>query len=434
MGDLSLWPLLLSSLVFVLTYIGILSERIHRAIISLVGATVMVVLGTWLGFYSDAAVVEAIDFNTIALLFGMMLVVGIMNKTGLFTYLAIRAAKLAKGSPWRLMIALGLFTSVVSMFLDNVTTIIVVAPVTLSIAEVVGMNAVPLLLGEALLSNIGGVATLIGDPPNIMIGSAAGLSFNDFLIHLGPIVLVVWLVVQLLLLVIFRRQLHPSPGASEKITHLNEKRALIDLQTAKRMLIVLGMTVILYVLHDTLNLSPGIVALIGASAGLLWVRPPVHEILNEVHWDILIFFLSLFVIVGGLEAAGALDLIAEGMTGLTDHGMIFAALAVLWISAIMSAVVDNIPFTIAMLPIISGLASRGVAVAPLWWALALGVGFGGNGTPIGSTASVVTVSISERTENPITFRMWIKSGSLSTVASCIVGSIALALAIKLGLL
>jgi Na+/H+ antiporter NhaD/arsenite permease-like protein len=188
------------------------------------------------------------------------------------------------------------------------------------------------------------------------------------------------------------------------------------------------------VLHDTLNLSPGIVALIGASAGLLWVRPSVHEILNEVHWDILIFFLCLFIIVGGLEAAGALDLIAEGMAGLTGHGMIPAALAILWISAIMSAVVDNIPFTIAMLPIIAGLAARGVNAGPLWWALALGVGFGGNGTPIGSTASVVAVSISERTETPITFRTWIKSGSLSTVASCIVASIALAVAIKLGLL
>jgi Na+/H+ antiporter NhaD/arsenite permease-like protein len=434
MGELSVWPLVISSLIFVLTYVGILSERIHRTIISLVGATAMIILGTWLGFYSDTAAVDAIDFNTIALLLGMMLIVGIMNKTGLFTYLAIRAAKLTKGSPWRLMLALGLFTSVVSMFLDNVTTIIVVAPVTLSIAEVIGMSAVPLLLGEALLSNIGGVATLIGDPPNILIGSAAGLSFNDFIIHLGPIVLVVWLIVQLLLLFIFRKQLHPSPEASEKITHLNEKRALVDPQTAKKMLVVLGMTVLLYVLHDTLNLSPGIVALIGASAGLLWVRPSVHEILNEVHWDILIFFLCLFIIVGGLEAAGALDLIAEGMAGLTGHGMIPAALAILWISAIMSAVVDNIPFTIAMLPIIAGLAARGVNAGPLWWALALGVGFGGNGTPIGSTASVVAVSISERTETPITFRTWIKSGSLSTVASCIVASIALVVAIKLGLL
>jgi len=433
MRDVALAPLLVSTVIFVLTYVGIFSERVHRTIVSLAGAVGMIVIGTWLGFYSDTAAVETIDFNTITLLLGMMIVVGILHKTGLFTYLAIRAAQLTKGSPWRMMLTLGLVTTIVSMVLDNVTTLLVVAPVTLSIAEVMGMNVVPLLMSEALLSNTGGVATLIGDPPNVLIGSAAHLSFNDFLIHLGPIVLVAWLVTQTLLMLIFRRELKEVPTNKEKLAHLNAKRALSDPNTAKKMLIILGLMVLLFLVHDRINLNPGVVALIGAATGLLWVHPPVEEILNEVHWDILLFFLSLFVVVGGLKAAGVLDVVAEAITGITSHGIIIASLVVLWISAIMSALVDNIPFTIVMLPIIAGLASRGVNAAPLWWALALGVGFGGNGTPIGSTANVLTVSISERSGTPITFKMWIKSGSLTAIASCIVASVALIIAIKLGL-
>ncbi len=429
-----IWPLIISSLLFVLTYVGILSERIHRAIVGLVGAVLMIIAGTWLRFYTDVEAVEAIDFNTITLLLGMMLIVGVLKKTGLFTYLAIRVAKRTQGSPWKLMILLGLFTSLVSMVLDNVTTIIIVAPVTLSIAEVIGVSAIPLLLGEALLSNIGGVATLIGDPPNILIGSAAGLSFNSFIVHLAPIVLIVWVIVQALLLFIFRNELRQHPKNLSQIAKLNPARALTDRKTAKRILIVLAGTIALYFVHDTFHLNPGLVALLGASLGLLWIRPSLDEILNEVHWDILIFFISLFIIVGGLEAAGALEIIANQIGALTGHGMIIAVLAVLWISAIMSAVVDNIPFTIAMLPIISSLQSQGVNVAPLWWALALGVGFGGNGTPIGSTASVLTVSISERTETPITFRLWIRSGAITSFASCLVASALLILALKLGLM
>ncbi len=434
MHSQAIGPLVVSSFLFILTYTGILSGRVHRTIVSLVGAVTMIAIGTWLGFYSDIQAMEAIDFNTITLLLGMMLVVSILKKTGLFTYLAIRVAQRAEGSPWKLMLVLGLFTSVVSMVLDNVTTIIVVAPVTLSIAEVIGINAVPFLLGEALLSNIGGVATLIGDPPNILIGSAAHFTFNDFLIHLGPIVLVTWVVVQIMLGFLFRKVLRDKPTNLSELRRLNARRALSDPKTAKRMLIVLAATIVLYLIHDIMNLSPGIVALLGAGAGLLWIRPSIDEVLHDVHWDILIFFLSLFVIVGGLEAAGMLDLIAAGIVGLTTHGMTIAVLAVLWISAIMSAMVDNIPFTIAMLPIIAGLATRGVNISPLWWALAIGVGFGGNGTPIGSTASVVVVSISEQTDNPITFRTWVRSGALTSFVSCSVASLCLILALRLGLL
>jgi len=432
MGKLGVSPVLVSLLVFLLTYVGILSDRIHRTIVALAGAAIMIIAGTWLGFYGEAEAANAIDFDTITLLLGMMLMVSILQKTGLVQYLAILIALTAKGKPWRLMFTLGLFTAFVSMILDNVTTIIVVTPVTLSIADVLGFSAIPFLISEALLSNIGGVATLIGDPPNILIGSAAELTFNDFLIHLGPIVLVTLVVVQALLLLVFWRQLHTTAEGLENLARLDAKRALLDPKTAKRMLIVLGATVLLYLIHDMLHLSPGLVAILGAAMGLLWVRPSVDEVLREVHWDVLIFFLSLFVVVGGLEAAGVLALVAEAITQLTTHGLVFAAVSILWVSAIMSAVVDNIPFTITMIPIIAGLASRGVNILPLWWALALGAGFGGNGTPIGSTASVVAVSMSENTDTPVTFRMWLTSGSLSALASCVVASVALFVAIELG--
>lgn len=430
MGDRSLIPLVAASVIFFATYAGILSERVHRTIVALAGAVAMIAVGGWLSFYGLPQAGAAIDFNTISLLLGMMLVVGILNKTGLFPYLAIRTVQLTKGQPQRVMLALGLFTALVSMVLDNVTTIMVVAPVTLSIAEVMEISPIPLLIGEAVLSNTGGVATLIGDPPNVLIGSAAGLSFNDFLIHLAPIVLVAWIVTQVMLRIHFRRELRARKAGTWP--QLNARRALVDPQTAKRMLIVLGATILLFLIHDRIALLPGMVALLGACAALLWLRPPIEEILREIHWDVLLFFVSLFIIVGGLDAAGALDLIAEAVTSLAGQGTLIATLAVLWISAIMSAIVDNIPFTIAMLPIIGGLAARGVNVAPLWWALALGVGFGGNGTPIGSTTNVVAVSVSERADTPITFGTWLRSGTLTALVSCVIASLALALAIELG--
>lgn len=434
MGDLSVWPFWLSLAIFVITYVGILSERIHRTIIALSGAVLVIAIGSWFSFYDVHQAVEAIDFNTISLLLGMMIVVGIFKETGFFQYLAIRAAKLARGRPWLLLVYLGLVTSLVSMILDNVTTIIIMVPVTVSMADILGIPVLPFLMSEALLSNIGGVATLIGDPPNVLIGSAAGFSFTDFLTHLAPIVVVVWLFAQGLLLFLFRHNLVYRPANVHHLMEMDARRAIVDSLTTSRMLKVLGFTILLYLVHDRIGLDPGLVALVGASLGLLWVRPELDRILKDVSWDVLLFFISLFILVGGLEAAGMLDLIAEMITGITSHGMVLTALGVLWVGAIMSAVVDNIPFTMAMLPIIAGLASRGVNVVPLWWALALGVGFGGNATPIGATANVVTVSLSERTDTPITFRMWIRSGLLTAFITCVIASVALILVIKLGLL
>ena len=425
-------PVIASCAIFLFTYGLIFSERVHRTIAAMAGAVAMISAGIGLGFYDWETAVAAIDFNTIGLLLGMMIIVGILQKTGFFQYAAIVVAQWTRGNPWWLLLSLAGFTAVVSTILDNVTTIVMVAPVTMSIAEVVGVSAIPFLIAEAVCSNVGGVATLVGDPPNILIGSAANLSFNDFLSHLGPVVLVVLLLTFLLLKFLFRRELAVPPKHVDSLMAMEARRALVDSGTMRRMLVVIGLTVVLYLIHDMLYLPPGLVALIGASAGLLWVRPKVEEVLAGIHWDVLLFFMGLFIVVGGLEAAGVLRWVSTHLGFLAKTGIILAALAILWVSALMSAVVDNIPFTIAMLPVIKGLAAQGVITGPLWWALALGVGFGGNATPIGATANVVAISVSERTQHPITVRHWLRSGTWLAALGCGVATLALVLGVSLG--
>ncbi|MBU0596173.1 ArsB/NhaD family transporter [Candidatus Bipolaricaulota bacterium] len=426
------WPLVVSLIAFVLVYIGIFIEKVHRTIIALSGAALMIALGSWFGFYNTHSAFASVDFDTITLLMGMMIVVGLFKETGFFQYLAIRAAKLARGRPWLLLVYLGLVTSVVSMVLDNVTTIIIVVPVTVSVADVLGISALPFLMGEVLLSNIGGVATLIGDPPNILIGSAAGFGFLDFIVHLAPVVIVVWIASQGLLLLIFRRELKHQPSNVDRLMGMDARRAIVDPLTTRRMLIALAATILLFFTHEAIGLDPGIVALIGACIGLLWVKPNFDDVLKDIHWDVLLFFISLFIIVGGLEASGALAVLGRSITALTEHGVYLAVIAVLWISALASGVISNVPFTIAMLPILKGLAVQGVAVAPLWWALALGVGFGANLTPLGSAANVMIVSLSESLGDKLTFRRWLSQGTLIGFLGCAVGTIAIVAAVTFG--
>jgi len=434
MHDVPLLPFVASLLIFGLTYVGIFVEKIHRAIIAIAGSAAMIALGTWLGFLDAHEAVAAVDFDTIALLFGMMLVVGLFRETGFFQYLAVRAAQLARGRPWLLLITLGLVTSLVSMVLDNVTTIIIVVPVTISLADVLGIPSFPFVMAEVLLSNIGGVATLIGDPPNILIGSAAGFSFLDFLTHLAPIVFVVWILSQGLLLLIFRSSLRQRPESVGRLMAMDANRAIVDRRTTRRMLAALAITIVLFFIHDAIGLEPGLVALIGASIGLLWVRPNFEKVLKEVHWDVLLFFISLFIIVGGLEASGVIGTIGQGILFLTEQGIGIAMIVILWVSAIASGIVSNVPFTIAFLPILKGLAAQGVDVNPLWWALALGVGLGANLTPLGSAANVVVLSLSDSIGERLSFRRWLGTGTWVGLASCILATFALLFARWIGLL
>ena len=426
-------PVVVASVIFLVTYVGILSEKIHRSIVSIVGAAAMVAAGTWLGFYSDSAAFGWIDFNTIALLFGMMILVGIIQSTGLFAYLAVGVARLTRGNPILLVFTLGLLTALLSSMLDNVTTIIVVAPVTISIAALVGVSPIPLLMSEVLLSNIGGVATLVGDPPNILIASAAKLSFNDMLVHLAPIALVAAVVTQLVLLLFFRRELREGGKARDALAGLDARASLVHPRQAVQVTIVFVGTVALYLLHSQLGIGPGLVALIGASVALLWVRPSIDEVVKSVEWDVLVFFIGLFVIVGGLSAAGVLDFAARAIAALTAQGALVAGVVLLWASAILSGVVGSIPLTMVMIPVLLAFGAQGGQVGALWWALAIGAGFGGNLTPIGSAAGVLMLSLGRRWGTPITVRRWFESGLPATLVSCAVGTVGLILMILLKL-
>ena len=429
----SVLALVASSLIFVATYVFIVGSHTHRTLAAFVGAVAMVLLGKGLGIYEPSHALASIDFDTLALLFGLAVMVEVLKSTGSPAYLAVKISKLTKGSPWKLVLSLGLMTGVVSMFLDNVTTIMLVAPIMISVSDIVGISATPLLMGGAILSNIGGVATLIGDPPNILIGSAASFSFMDFLTHTGPIALLVCGPVCLLLVFLFRKDLSHRPENLAALGQMDARRALSNPRAAVRMAITIGAVLVLFFVHDLLDLSPGVVALIGAAVTLAVLRPSLNALLAVVPWEMLLFFTSLFVLVGGLEAAGLLDILRDSIAGLTTYGMELAAVVVLWLSAIMSSLIDRIPFTIAMIPILSGLTASIPEAGVLWWALALGVGFGANASPIGSLTNIVTVSLSEASSKPLTYKDWLKKGPLIAFTSCAVASLALVGAIHWGL-
>ena len=419
MGNIAI----LASLIFIASLVLIFTEKINRTIVSFAGAFLMVAVGEVLHFFEMKSAIESIDFETLGLLMGMMILVAMLEPTGFFEYLAVLAARASRGKPVRLFILLGAVTTVLSMFLDNVTTVVLIAPVTLLISEILGVSAIPYLVAEALLSNTGGVATLVGDPPNVLIGSAAGLSFNDFLIHSLPIVAVTWLGVLILLLYLFRKDLAEEPRNAKAVMKLNPGETLNQPETAKKILIVLGAAVLLFFVHHILHIEPAFVALGAAAVAMMWVQPDVEETLKKVEWSVLVFFGALFVMVGGLEHAGVLESIVGLFRRASSIHPVAFGVAIIWTVAILSAVVDNIPITIALIPIIQGLGTSGMDVAPLWWALAFGAGFGGNGTIIGSTANIIVVTLSEKTRTPITAALWMKRGLPVMVVACTIASI-----------
>ena len=310
---------LVAILIFGVALILIFSEKLQRTIVAVVGAALMVGIGIMLDFYSEEEAIAAIDFETIGLLMGMMLLVVLLHQTGFFEYLAILAGRWSGGNPVRLFIILGALTTVLSMFLDNVTTVVLIAPVTILICELLGINPIPMLMGEALLSNTGGTGTLIGDPPNILIGAAAPYTFNDFLTHSLPIVAVAWFLVLPLLLWLFRKDLVPKPGAAEVVKNLDPAKALHDPQAARKVLIVLGIAIVFFFIHNIVHISPSFVALAAASGALLWIRPKnVAETFEQVEWVVLIFFAALFVMVGGLEAAGVMSEFSSLISQISD--------------------------------------------------------------------------------------------------------------------
>lgn len=412
--------------ILIVAYALIFTEVIHRTSAAIIGSVVMVGAGMAMGFYSQEDALAAIDGNTILLLMAMMIVVALLRPTGVFDFAAIRITKLTHGNSKLLLIYLSLAVSVISMFLDNVTTVIIFAPLTVLIARILRLNPMPYLIAEAMLSNIGGVATLVGDPPNIMIGSAANIDFTRFLVHMGPPVAIIWIVTSTLLLLMFRKELPQGNGV--KAIDLDESKAIKDLAGLKRMLVVIAVVITLFFVHHRLHIYPAFAALIGLALGVALLRPKPEVFLSEVNWSVLVFFAGLFIIVGGVESSGLLDIVGDSIAAMAQDpaALLMTALILMWIAAILSAAIDNIPFTVAMIPVILGLESQNVNVTPLWWALAIGVGLGGNGTYLGATANIVVVAVSEECGVPdarISARKWLRIGLPTMFVSLIVASI-----------
>jgi Na+/H+ antiporter NhaD/arsenite permease-like protein len=420
-------PMIVSGLVLLAAYALIFAEVIHRVHAAIVGAVVMVGVGTYGGFYSQEQAIRAIDANTMLLLGGMMMMVAMLRHTGGFEYLAIRIAKRTATRPSRLLVSLALVVSVVSLFLDNVTTVIVFAPLTVLICRMVGLNPMPYLMAEAMMSNIGGIATLVGDPPNIMIGSAAGIDFNRFLLHMGPTVAVIWSCTVALLLFRFRTELTP-PDTFTGVVDLDESRAITDPRGLKRGLAGLTVIIVLFFVHHHLHLYPSYATFVGLALVLLLSRPEPDSLLKNVDWPVLMFFAALFVIVGGVKSSGLLALIGQHLASIANdpEKLLVSCLLLMWAAALLSAIIDNIPFTVTMLPIVLSLETKGVNITPMWWALALGVGLGGNGSHIGATANVICVSESERCGIPgsrITPGLWLRRGFPIMLAGLIAASL-----------
>ncbi|MDI3326950.1 MAG: ArsB/NhaD family transporter [Alicyclobacillaceae bacterium] len=408
--------------IFVATYALMISERIHRTVVAMMGGILMILFG----IVDQETAVRHIDFNTLGLLIGMMIIVNITAQTGLFSYLAVWAAKKAKGEPVRILAALGILTAAVSAFLDNVTTVLLMVPVTFSITRQLRVPPFPYLMTQVLASNIGGTATLIGDPPNIMIGSAnPELTFLDFLNHLGTVSAFILLVTVGLLAVAYRRSLQASPERKAAILELDEKEEIADPGLLKKCLAVLGLTVGGFFLHQALHLDSATIALAGAFL-LLSIAGEKHleHALAKVEWTTIFFFAGLFVVVSGLVETGVISTLARRALDLTGGDLTATAMLILWMSALVSAFVDNIPFVATMIPMIQEMGSLGMShLDPLWWSLALGACLGGNGTLIGASANVIVAGMAEKEGHRISFLHFLKVGFPLMILSIVLSSV-----------
>ena len=404
----SMW---LAAILLMITYGVIMSEKINRAIVALVAAGLMIILGV----INQEAAIRGIDFNTIGLLVGMMVIVAITRQSGIFQYLAIWSAKKVNANPWGILVMISLVTAVTSALLDNVTTVLLVVPVTLLITEELKVKPYPYLFAMIFSSNIGGTATLIGDPPNIIIGSATGLTFNDFAYALTPVILVIMAVTLIPIYFIWGRHLRATPEDRQRVMQFNEFEAITDWRLLKQCLIVIGLVVFGFVFAKALHLEAATIAIFGAAVLLLLAnfgRDPEHqskhvlESFNEVEWITIFFFVGLFIVVHGVDSTGLLRLLADQMLALTGGDLTATAMVILWSSAILSAIIDNIPFVATMIPLIKAMAPNfggPEGLMPLWWSLSLGACLGGNGTLIGASANLVVAGFAERAGQPIRF-------------------------------
>ena len=416
---------------FVVTYLLIVTERLNRAIISMMAAALMIMSGV----LTQQAAVKGVDFNTIGLLTGMMIIVGITRESGVFQYLAIRSAKLVKADPWGILVMLMLVTALLSALLDNVTTVLLIAPITLLITDTLKINPYPYLFAEIFASNIGGTATLIGDPPNIMIGSATGLGYNDFLFNLAPIAILVLLLTIIPIYLIWGRHLTADPQLISKVMLYREKDAIKDWLLLKKSLFVLTLVMLGFIIGHDYGLQPATVAMFGAALLLtLHVLPfsqekqsqMVTKSLCDVEWITIFFFIGLFILVYGVETTGLLEMLAHQVIELTDGDKMVTAMSILFVSATASAIVDNIPFVATMIPLIKNMAaSFGGAeqLLPIWWSLGLGSCLGGNGSLVGASANLIVAGFAERSGQPIRFLPFLLMAFPLMMMSVLVSSI-----------
>lgn len=411
-------------IIFVAAYALIISEKVHRTIVGIVGAMLMI----FVGIIDQETAIHHIDFNTLGLLMGMMIIVNITSETGLFNFLAIWSAKKVKAHPVKLLVALSLLTACCSALLDNVTTVLLTVPITFNIAAQLKVDVKPFLMAQIISSNIGGTATLVGDPPNIMIGSAVGLNFMDFIFNLTLPAIIIFIITVAILLLLYKSKLHTQPELQDKVMRLNEKSQITDPLLLKKCLFVLAITMSLFVLHGALHLETATAALTGAGLLLLITyshnEAMIAKVLSKIEWLAIFFFAGLFVLVGALVETGVIKMLAAEAIQVTHGNVTGTAILILWMSAIASAFIDNIPFVATLIPLIKDMGMMGLSnLEPMWWSLALGACLGGNGTLIGASANVVVASMASQRGKPISFIDFMKTAFPLMILSIIISNI-----------
>jgi len=412
--------IIVSSAIFITAYILIIWDKFDRAVIAMSGASLMILFK----ILSQENAFKEIDFNTLGLLISMMVIVMITKRSGIFEYLAVKTVKIARGEPIKILMLLSVTTGLLSAFLDNVTSILLIIPVTLSITKDLNINPIPFIITEIFASNVGGTATLVGDPPNIMIGSSVGLSFMDFIKNIAPIAIPMLFMITFIFVLMYRKKLIATSEAKTKILEMDEKKCIKDRSLLIKSLIILSLTIIGFMLHSVLHYESATIAITGAVALLFFSNISPEKILHEVEWKTIFFFVGLFIMVGGLKEAGVIKILAKNAIDLTQGDLILTTMAILWVSAIASAFLDNIPFVATMIPLIKDMGTMsGMNLTPVWWALSLGACLGGNGTIIGASANVIATGLAEEQGHKITFRNYFKVAFPIMILSIVASSI-----------
>lgn len=396
----------ISGAIFIIVMALIVTEKVHRAAAAVLGMVLLLLTKV----LSLNSAIGYIDFNTLGVLLGMMIFVGVVRNSGLFEFVAIKAAKLSKGDPWRIMMVFMIITALFSAMLDNVTTVLLIAPMTLTITKILNVNPIPYLITQAIASNIGGTGTMIGDPPNIMIGSAANLTFMEFLINNGVAAVIILAAAIFVMKILLGRKLKVDETAKRHIMSLNENKSIKDMALMKKSIVMIVLVAAGFVFHGQIGVDSSIIALTAAAVMFLIGKQDVENIIYDVEWPTIIFFMGLFVIVGGMVETGIIEKLATMLISSTGGHPVATMLVLLWASAIISSVLDNIPFVATLIPLIALMEQGGADVSPLWWAISLGACLGGNGTLIGASANVVVASISSKNDYPITFAQFTKIG------------------------